>query len=180
MWRIEMAWETASVISEIVAAIAVIASLWYLALQLRQNTELARAELEVQLGVTWADMHDNMIQTPSLARAYDLAENNWKELSEEDVRAYLWFVAKSFHILEGIFRQNQRGLLADEVWAPYEQYIVGVLQIEGVLGWWRSKGSLTSKMFKDHVETLIRSPNDSQWRQVATADMIPRKNGEFS
>lgn len=28
----------------------------------------------------------------------------------------------------------QRGLMTDEVWAPYEQYIVGVLQIEAVLG----------------------------------------------
>ena len=167
-----MTWATAGVIAEVVGAIAVVVSLWYLAVQMKQNTELERAELEVQLGVTWADLHDNMIQNPSLARAYDLAENNWREMNVEDVRAYLWFVAKSFHILEGMFRQYRRGLLAKEVWEPYDRYIFGVLQIEAVMGWWQSDGSLTSMEFKDHVETLLQSPNHTRWRQVSTADMV--------
>ena len=167
-----MTWATAGVIAEVVGAIAVVVSLWYLAVQMKQNTELERAELEVQLGVTWAELHDNMIQNPSLARAYDLAENKWSEMNVEDVRAYLWFVAKSFHILEGMFRQYRRGLLAKEVWEPYDRYIFGVLQIEAVMGWWQSDGSLTSMEFKDHVETLLRSPNHTRWRQVSTADMV--------
>ena len=55
-----MTWETAGTIAELVAAIAVVASLWYLAVQLRQNTELARAELEVQFGVGGiARQHDS-------------------------------------------------------------------------------------------------------------------------
>ncbi len=40
-----MPWETAGIIAEIVAAIAVLVSLWYLAIQLKQNTELERAQL---------------------------------------------------------------------------------------------------------------------------------------
>ena len=47
-----MTLENAGVIAEIVAAIAVLVTLWYLAIQLKQNTELQRAELEVQLGLT--------------------------------------------------------------------------------------------------------------------------------
>ena len=89
-----MTLETASSIAEVFAAIAVLVSLWYVAVQLKQNGELAKADLEVQLGVTWAEMHDNMIQNPSLAKAYDLAESNWSEMSVEETRAYLWFVAK--------------------------------------------------------------------------------------
>jgi len=167
-----MTWEAAGVMAEVIGAIAVVVSLWYLALQMKQNTELERAELEVQLGVAWADMHDNMIQNPSLARAYDLAVSNWNEMTEADVRAYLWFVAKSFHILEGMFRQYRRGLLAEEVWEPYDRYMFGVLEIEAVLGWWRSDASLTSKEFKDHVENLLLSPKSTHWRQVSTADIV--------
>ena len=144
-----------------------------MAVQLKQNTELARAELEVQLGVVWAELHDNVIQNPSLARAYDLAENNWNELSEEDIRTYLWWVAKSFHVLEGMYRQHRRGLLAIDVWEPYDRYIVGVLRIEAVMGWWQSDGSLNSKEFRDHVENLIRASDDISWRPVSTADMVP-------
>ena len=170
-----MTWETAGVFAELVAAIAVIVSLWYLAIQLKQNAELARAELEVQLGITWAELHDNMIQNPSLARAYDIAAKDWDALSEEDVRAFLWFVAKSFHILEGMYRQHERGLLADEVWTPYKSYIAGVLQIEAVSGWWRSDGALCSNEFRDYVEKLLQSSSDAHWRQVSTADMVPNR-----
>jgi hypothetical protein len=171
-----MAWETAGVIAEIIAAMAVLVSLWYLAIQLKQSTELERAALEVKLGIAWADLHDNMIQNPELARAYDLAAESWNELSEEDVRAYLWFVAKSFHILEGMFRQRQRGLLTRDVWEPYERYIVGILQIEAVLGWWQSDGSLTSKEFQTHVDKLLHSSLDASWRPVSTSDMVPNNN----
>jgi hypothetical protein len=171
-----MTWETAGIIAEIVASIAVLVSLWYLAIQLKQNTDLERAALEVQLGLTWADLHDNMIQNPGLARAYDLAAKNWEELSDEDVRAYLWFVAKSFHILEGMYRQHQRGLLSGDVWAPYEGYINGVLQIEAVSGWWQSDGSLTSREFQTHVEHLLRYPPKAPWRQTSTAEMVPDSN----
>lgn len=168
-----MTWETAGVIAEIVAAISVLISLWYLAIQMKQNTELERAELEVQLGLSWAELHDNMIQNPSLARAYDLAAESWHELSDEDARSYLWFVAKSFHILEGMFRQHRRGLLTDDVWAPYERYIFGVLQIEAVRGWWQSDGSVTSREFQTHVDNLLSSPPEVSWRQVSTAEMVP-------
>ena len=170
-----MTWETAGIFAELIAAIAVIVSLWYLAVQLKQNTELARAELEVQLGITWAELHDNMIQNPSLARAYDLAAKDWDALSEEEMRAYLWFVAKSFHILEGMYRQHRRGLLTEEVWRPYEAFIIGALQIEAVLGWWQSDGSLFSNEFTNHVEKLLQSSKDTQWRQVSTADMTPNR-----
>ena len=167
-----MTWETAGIIAEIIAAMAVLVSLWYLAIQLKQNTDLERAELEVQLGLTWAELHDNMIQYPNLARAYDLAAESWNEMSDEDVRAYLWFVAKSFHILEGMFRQHKRGLLTGDVWAPYERYIFGVLQIEAVLSWWRSDGSLTSREFQSHVDKLLCTPPDVCWRQVSTSEMV--------
>ena len=171
-----MTWETAGIFAEVIASIAVIVSLWYLAVQLKQNTELARGELEVQLGITWAELHDNMIQNPSLARAYDLAAKDWDAMSEEDVRAYLWFVAKSFHILQGMYRQYRRGLLAEEVWSPYEKFIVGALQIDAVLGWWQCEGLLSSNEFKNHVEELLRSADGVQWRPVSTADMIPNQN----
>ena len=168
-----MDWGTAGVIAEIIAAVAVIVSLWYLAIQLGQNTDLARAELEVQLGVIWAEMHDNMIQNPSLAKAYDLAASDWTQLSEEEARSYLWFTAKSFHILQGMFRQQQRGLLADEVWEPYEKYIIGILQFEAVMGWWESEAALISDEFRAHVVTLLNAQDKPHWRPVNTAEMVP-------
>jgi hypothetical protein len=175
-----MEWETVGVIAEILAAIAVVVSLWYLAIQLGQNTELARANLEVQLGITWAEMHDNMIQNPQLAKAYDLADVEWEKLSQEEIRSYLWFVAKSFHILQGMFRQKQRGLLADEVWRPYEKYISGILQIEAVMRWWSSEGSLISNEFRGYVDTLLHMEDESHWRQISTAEMARAKKQEVA
>ena len=105
-----MTWGAAGIFAEIIASVAVLISLWYLAIQLKQNTDLARAELEVQLGVTWAE--------------------------------------------------------------PYERYIVGVLRIDAVMGWWRSDGSLTSNEFKAHVDNLLLNPDDSRWRQVSSAEMV--------
>ena len=48
-----MTWATAGVIAEVVAAIAVVVSLWYLAVQLKQSTELStRLSTIVQIDPT--------------------------------------------------------------------------------------------------------------------------------
>lgn len=72
-----------------------------------------------------------------------------------------------------MYRQHRRGLLAVDVWEPYDRYIAGVLRIEAVMGWWQSDGSLTSKEFHDYVENLSQASNDIRWRPVSTTDMVP-------
>ena len=128
--------------AEIIAATAVIVSLWYLAIQVCQSAELTRVSLEVELSMSWALMHDNMIQDSDLSEAYDLAAENWDQLTDTQVRSHLWFMAKSFHLLEGMYHQMKRGLLKRTVWDKYEGFIVAALRIEGVRAWWTSEGSL--------------------------------------
>lgn len=157
--------------AEIVAAAAVIISLWYLAIQVRQGAELTRVSLEVELSTNWALMHDNMIQNPDLSEAYDLAPENWDQLTDAQVRSYLWFMAKSFHLLEGMYYQMKRGLLKRTVWDKYESFMVGALRIEGVRAWWTSEGSLISQEFVDYVQNL-KATDGQGWRQVSTDEIL--------
>jgi hypothetical protein len=140
----------------------------------RQSAELTRVSLEVELSVNWALMHDNMIQDPDLSEAYNLAGENWNHLTEAQVRSYIWFMAKSFHILEGMYFQMKRGLLRRTVWDRYEGFMVGALRIEGVQAWWTSEGSLVSQEFVDYVENL-RAADGRGWRQVSTDQMLQKE-----
>jgi hypothetical protein len=176
--RASTRWETLSVdltiwaaVAEIVAAAAVIISLWYLAIQVRQSAELTRVSLEVELSMNWALMHDNMIQNPDLSEAYNLAAENWDQLTEAQVRSYLWFMAKGFHVLEGMYYQMKRGLLKRTVWEQYEGFMVGALRIEGVRAWWTSDGCLISQEFADYVDN-IGAADGMRWRQVSTDEML--------
>ena len=52
-----MNWEAAAAIAEWIGVIAVVASLVYVALQLRQNTHTVKAATELETGRMWSEFH---------------------------------------------------------------------------------------------------------------------------
>ncbi len=81
-------WTAIGSVAEIVAAVGVIVSLIYLALQVRQNTQSIRAATYDAMVRTNGDFLLPLIQDPDLARTFERAVEGWSELDyEEQVRA---------------------------------------------------------------------------------------------
>lgn len=65
--------ETISAIAQLVAAVGVIVSLFYLSVQIRQNTRSMRAIVVDSLARSLADLGRPLVQDAELARAYVIA-----------------------------------------------------------------------------------------------------------
>ena len=65
-----MNWDAVGALAELIGAVAVIATLIYLSIQIRQNTranEIESSQGNLDQGVSWMN---NLIQDPSLAELY--------------------------------------------------------------------------------------------------------------
>ena len=110
-----MNWEAISTIAELVGAAGVIASLVYLAMQIRQSTKVARAE-------TTKDLY-----LASRTAILDIAGNDelakiWTEIREfenVDVGRRYAFYQSFFRLYELQFNLSQQGLLDDGIAQSY-------------------------------------------------------------
>ena len=137
-------------------AIATVATLIYLSLQLRQNSASIRATAEIEGSRQLAQFVARISADANMKRIYDLIANE-EELSLDDDRDYSWLLAELFHMSEGIFIQFRKGLLSADIWNEYELLAVGMLQSEVARRWWTEVAPPFSESFRSHIEDRLES-----------------------
>ena len=158
-------------IGDFVGGIGVVATLVYLVLQIRQNTrqleqnaELVRAGAELETARLMADWHGTLTNSPDMVRIWGIhmAEGAAALTAEERARL-IWFIAQYFTIIEGLYRQYQRGFLPEDSWLPYERTTSGLLRKPLVSEFITSSTGAFSAEFRRLCEQLIESPRDDDW-----------------
>ena len=122
----QLDWAAISAFSDIIAAIAVVASLWFVASQLRQNTKAIVANsrqglLDADLGLI-SGFIDHALD-PHLISDSD-------ELSPESERRITWMVVKALRVREFAWHQYRSGILDEQSWQSYMQPLPGIFSSE--------------------------------------------------
>ncbi|MGI9235019.1 MAG: hypothetical protein ACR2RD_15410 [Woeseiaceae bacterium] len=149
-----MNWEAVSASGEIIGAGAVIITLIYLAIQIRQGINTVQGATEVELSKQFADYHARIAGSPELRSTWDKAIAG-ENLSDDERATYIWLIAQLFFMLEGFFRQYKRKLLDEESWQPLEAMLLGFLQKDLVAAWWGERAAPISPAFRDHIDNAL-------------------------
>ena len=152
-----MNWDAVGALGEWVGALAVLATLVYLAVQIKQNSQSTRANIELEASRQLAQFVSRISADSNLKRIYDeIAES--KPLSFEDERDYLWLVAEFFHSAEGVYIQHVKGFLSEDIWGEYERLLVGFLQSAEAQKWWENSHGPFSEPFRKCVNVILNKP----------------------
>ena len=126
-------------IAELIAAIAVVVSLLYLATQVRQSNKLARAQTRERMTNQARDeVYKGFIEEPSILRnlykSEPLSEDEWIRLSG-------WLLA-AMRQREYEFFQMKDGNIEKEVWEAYRGLITIHLGSDRTRKWWNNWGKV--------------------------------------
>lgn len=158
-----MNWEALGAIGEIIGAAAVVVSLVYLAMQIRAGVRATQAETEMEAARMWSEFHARVAHSPDMTRIWDLGHTDPDAMSDQDRQRFVWLVAEYFFLVEGLFKQQQRGFLSAGTWSAHERTLAGLLDNEIVREWWKSGVSPYGEAFRRHVDRLPEVPVDSHW-----------------
>ena len=146
---------------EFVGAIAVVITLAYLAVQIRQNTESVRLSSELALSQQTSDFAARMWAHPEMLRIWDLAITDPSSLSSDDIRQYRWMCVDLFLMYEGQYQLYKRGHVAEDIWKGKADMMCGLLQNPAVSEWWSLRMSPLSDDFVQYIESL---PTSNEWK----------------
>ena len=139
-----------------VSSVAVILSLIYLAIQVRQNTASIRTETFARALERVSAMQSVLFENGDLARLQAQGVLDPSKLTREERLQLTWWLSEAFGAFEFMFHQAQSGALPEEVWSRWSATAAWWVSFPGVQAWWHARPSPFSRSFTSFIDNLIR------------------------
>ncbi len=144
-----MNWDAIGAIAELLGAVGVIASLVYLAGQIRQsreqmsqNTRAMRSSAFQQFDQNLNDAFSTLLTVPGMGRVARLGGADYEQLDEDDAFMFsLWLGGILMRIDNGYY-QHRAGMLDDESWKMLLRILQAYSQNPEFVKWWRGTPQL--------------------------------------
>jgi len=143
-------------IGELVAAIGVIASLIYLAVQIRQNTRSVRAATHHSSARSATETQNVLAQSTDAARVFLVGSREPGELTEEERLRFDSVMLSIFMWFEDAFFQYQQSMVDLEYWEGREQALLSQLKRPGTASWWTRRSNFFARSFVAYVDQLAQ------------------------
>ena len=158
-----MNWDAIGAVAELLGAIGVIASLVYLATQIRQsreqmsqNTRALKASSYQQLFENLGDATGRRLDNSLWERAVRLGLDDYAGLPAEDAFRFDWWMLETMRAFDNGHYQYRVGMLDEERWRIHYLDVASYFQNPGVREWWRMTTPNVSPHFVALVEEIRR------------------------
>ena len=142
-------------LAQVASGIAVVITLVFLILGLRENTDVTRAAMYQRSSDNLIEFRRDIMRDPEIARLYDAFLNNQAEDIDGLDRVRLTqLILNIFQISETAFFTQRYGLLGSAEWSRFESSICGYYPLARSA---RLTGSLQRVMTKDFMEYIAVS-----------------------
>ncbi len=150
-----MTWEMLSAIGQMVAAIGVIPSLIYLAVQIReQNKERRRAGINI-LTAQWSELVKTAQEDRDFAVVFLQAIRSFEGLEAPDKLRFSAFFTRYTRNCEGMYIYYRDGALEKALWEGVERTMADYFAYPGVREWWVTRKHWLTDEFRAVVEAII-------------------------
>jgi hypothetical protein len=147
------------IIVELTSVVAIILSLMFLALEVKQSNQLAKAEIRQALNVTDMEVYKVQMEEDIIAKAlYKINKN----LPIDDYEEYQLneFQKFNFRDFDNSFYQYRIGLFDENVWFAYRRIIKSLLTENYIMLMWGNSNQSFSIEFQDEVNNILKEIKD--------------------
>jgi hypothetical protein len=155
-------------IGELVAAIATIATLFYLAMQIRHSSEATRGASQQALLDTSFDVSLELGRDVEHARVIGAGLLNFDALGDRDKTLFALMVQRYVGNLEKGLRLRKAGLIDSETVDSVGGGVLLVLRSPGGARWWQSYRVAAAPIVVDYLDRRIADPaeNPVTWEEI--------------
>jgi len=156
-----MNWDAIGAVGEILGALGVVASLAYLAIQIRKSDQTARANEKATRSATASDVARSLSSWYSNLGLGEVGGTIFRKgmrdpesLTEEQLADFLYLIHGAMLLYQNAFVLGQEGTLDSSLQAVTLGTISAVIDQPGFQFYWRQRQSVFTKSFQDYIEEL--------------------------
>ena len=158
--------ESLANIGEVVGAAGVVASLLYLAVQVRQGTKAQRTENYARALERVSAIQSVLGQDGEISRIFASGVQDPSGLTPLEKIRFTWTLYETFDAFEFMFHTYETNQIPEEVWERWSSTVAWWLSFPGVQAWWQNRPAQFTKSFTLFVESTIKdNPTDAEANQ---------------
>jgi len=147
-----MSLEDAACLGQIIAAIAVLGTMFFIGIQIRQSTLFQRLAVVDTLSTSIACINIPGMESPALGEALAAVSKDWNTASREHRILAHYFLFSYFKLAENAWFQREAGILEPAQWSGWENMVRMYYHCAGVQRvWWPRRHNAYSKPFQDYL-----------------------------
>ena len=150
-----MNWEAIGAIGEVVGAIAVIATLIYLALQIRQNTAALRSTATQAAHDQAANVYNILCSDPDMAGIFMRGTLAPNELSDDELARLNSFYSVTQFYLQNWYMQSRDQLMDDTLLSSWSNIVARISTTPGFEQFWEQRSYVYSPVYREWLETEV-------------------------
>jgi len=155
--------ESLASLGEIIGAVAVVVSLVYLAVQVRQNTQAQQTENFSRALDRVASIQATLSQDARMSVVITKGVTDPAELTARERLQFTWAMYELFGAFEFMFLAARTKAMPDEVWRRWSAAVAWWLGFSGVQTWWKAKPTPFTDSFTSYIDYLLRdNPTDAE------------------
>jgi hypothetical protein len=160
-----MTLEELAYISQIVGVVAVLASLIFVGLQIRQNTRALKATSHHAVTDSFNAINTLILSDPKVARLWRLAITGSQDLNEDERTSADFMLLANMRIFETLYYQYKNGTMDKQLFDAELKTLKWSVTNPGFRAWWAVNPISLSAEFRTFIDGLIR---DAQREAGAT------------
>ncbi len=164
-------------LGEVIGAAAVVASLLYLAVQVRQGTKAQQTENYARALDRISAMQSRLSQDSEVSSIFSRGVQDTSKLTAFERIRFTWALYEMFDAFEFMFYTYRNDEIPEEVWARWSRTVAYWLSFDGIQAWWDARPVGFSESFSEFVETTIRNnPTDraaaERWQEFVASKSL--------
>jgi len=149
-----MNWEAINAIAQAIGAFGVVASLWYLGVQVHRSTRVAKIAAQDSAASALRDVTKPYMENAELSRIWQVGLENLSALSAEDQSRFFHASYQFLKAFETIHTHYVYGLLDLELWKGWQELLRHYIVSPGMAHYWKLRHDLFSERFQKFVSGL--------------------------
>jgi len=151
-----MHWDAVAAVGEILGAVAVLTTLGYLSVQVRQANRAARSAAARELRDSTAEIMRSISSNTELFEIYYDGMNNPSTLDRKQQLRFDTVILQIMRALESQYIEHRAGNLDDEMLASIAENALLVLRTPGGIQSWHRQERLLSHSFREWASAQLR------------------------
>ena len=140
---------------EFVGALAVVVTLGYLAVQIRQNTTTSKALTYTSIKSELNAINTAVGQNQELSGIVSRAMVSYESLSPLEKAQIDWIWLSYANTWETLFEVSRDSTKLESLWKAEERTILAAFRMGGYWEWWRQNKFGGTENFRSHMEQLM-------------------------
>lgn len=151
MWPMNRVLQT----GELVAAAAVVISVIFVVIEIRQNSE-AQIQSTTQAAVSdYIGSLERLVDNPDFTCLYVRAVQDYRSLAGAERLRFSGYYMSTYYQLQEMHRLVEEGAIDDDTWSGFHSLLTETTRYPGVRQWWEDRRSWFSVRFRDYIDALM-------------------------